>query len=136
MFYITGIHALNIPCSLKTEGDWHASALQWKNIQFYSSEKMFFKDYGIEANKEIPESAERYFVANHIRALLDLLELGKYSIAQGMNREYICNEDYDKEIFEKVYSMKKLKNWNKINDFMKQEYRLKWLDFLSSIQRS
>ena len=96
MFYITGIHALNIPCSLKTEGDWHASALQWKNIQFYSSEKMFFKDYGIEANKEIPESAERYFVANHIRALLDLLELGKYSIAQGMNREYICNEDYDK----------------------------------------
>ena len=29
MKYISGINALNLPCSLDTCGDWHTSALQW-----------------------------------------------------------------------------------------------------------
>lgn len=130
MFYISGIHALNIPCELDTGGDWHASSLKWSDLKFYNSDKMFFKNYGIEPNKKIPESQGTYDVANHIRALLDLLQLGKFSLAQGMNNDFICNEAYDNEIFQKVYSMKVLKNWNDINDFMKREYRIKWLDYI------
>jgi len=28
MQYISGIHALKLPCALKTCGDWHCSALR------------------------------------------------------------------------------------------------------------
>jgi len=52
----------------------------------------------------IPEHEENYAVANHIRALLDLLEMGNFSLAQGMNRDFICNDDYNGEVFEKILS--------------------------------
>ncbi|MCR5517246.1 MAG: hypothetical protein K6F17_01575 [Lachnospiraceae bacterium] len=130
MLYITGIHALNLPCELETCGDWHTSAIQWNNPQIRESKLMFFKDYGIETNHIIPEHNGQYNVANTIRALLDLLQEGKFSIAQGMNNEYICNDKYNQEVFSLVYSMKTLNNWIDINNFMKKEYRLSWLDYL------
>lgn len=129
MFYVTGIFALNIVCNLDTSGDWHASALRWNDVQIMDSEKAFFGEYGIEGKKHIPEHTELYYVANHIRALLDLLEMGKFSIAQGMNKDYICNDNYNKEIFEKVYSMKNLSNWEEIDEFMKKEYMMKWINY-------
>ena len=109
MKYITGIHALNLPCNLLTCGDWHCSALRWKNITVRDTENSFFKEYGIEHGKRIPEHDGTYAVANHIRALLDLLEMGKFSVAQGMNNDFICNDDYNEEIFEKVTRLKKTK---------------------------
>ncbi len=130
MKYITDIHALNLPCSLKTCGDWHTSAIQWKNPHTRESENSFFGDYGIEANKTIPEHKEKYYVANHIRALLDLLEVGNFAEAQGMNEDFICNSAYDEEVFNMVYSMRSLPNWLKINKFMGKEYMMKWIDFL------
>lgn len=129
MQYISGIHALNIPCALLTCGDWHHSALKWQNITFMETERAFFRDYGIEFSKHIPEHNETFAVANHIRALLDLLEAGNFSTAQGMNKDFICNDDYNGEIFEKVSSMKELPNWSDIDCFMTREYYQKWVDF-------
>lgn len=94
MLYITGQHALNIPCSLLTCGDWHQSGIQWKHPFFRESADSVFAEYGIEQNIPIPEHTAKYNVANHIRALLDLLELGKFSLAQGMNKDFICNDAY------------------------------------------
>lgn len=137
MKYISGTHALNLPCLLETGGDWHASGLQWSNIKLFDSDNMFFKEYGIESNRTLPgkPNSEKYNVANHIRAILDLLELGQFTIAQGMNNDYICNNKYDDEVFLKVYSMNKLQNWNQIDAFMKREYRSKWLDFKEKNER-
>lgn len=132
--YISGIHALNIPCSLLTCGDWHCSALKWQNITFMDTEKTFFKDYGIELQKRIPQHSETYAVANHIRALLDLLEIGNFSTAQGMNKDFICNDDYNDEIFEKVASMKMLPNWSEIDRFMTREYYQKWVNFKKGLK--
>ena len=129
MRYITGVHALNLPCSLETCGDWHCSALQWEKPNIRESEHSFFGDYGIEQDVTIPEHAETYAAANHIRALLDLLELGKFSVAQGMNRDFICNDRYTEEIFDKVYSMKSLPGWHEIDRFMGREYYGKWLNY-------
>lgn len=129
MLYITGIHALNISCSLETCGDWHTSALNWNSIILVDSSKMFFKDYGIELHQNIPENTGEFFVANHIRALLDLLELEKYNVAQGMNNDYICTSIYDKEIFDLVYKMNILVNWEKIDSFMEKEYLMKWINY-------
>lgn len=93
MRYITGIHALNLPCKLETSGDWHISAIQW----------------------DFPKVKE---------------EAGLFSIAQGMNNDFICNSEYDNEIFDRVYEMKSLNNWQAISDFMAKEYKMKWINYL------
>ena len=129
MLYITGQHALNLSCSLDTGGDWHTSALQWENLHLFDSNKMFFKDYGIELDKRVPEHVEKYNVANHIRALLDLLEIGNFALAQGMNNDFICNANYDNEIFDKVSQLQHLEHWNKIDEFMGKEYLMKWVNY-------
>jgi hypothetical protein len=129
MRYITGIHALNLPCSLATCGDWHASALRWKNITFRDSEQSIFGLYGIEYGVKIPEHDKTYAAANHIRALLDLLELGRYASAQGMREDFICNDGYTEEVFKQVALMKSLANWCDIDHFMGREYLLEWLTY-------
>lgn len=51
MKYLTGIHALNLPCQLSTCGDWHTSALQWSSLSLKESDDSVFRDYGIEENR-------------------------------------------------------------------------------------
>ena len=85
VLYLSGIHALNLPCALLTCGDWHTSGINWNSFVLLESEKSIFRDYGIEQNKIIPENTGTFNVANHIRALLDLLAEGKYGIAQWWN---------------------------------------------------
>ena len=38
MQYLSGIHALNLQCSLDTSGDWHQSALRWKDLDWRESD--------------------------------------------------------------------------------------------------
>ena len=134
MKYISGIHALNIPCSLDTCGDWHCSALPWKNIDIRESDDSIYKDYGIDIEKKVPEHEGSYYVANHIRALLDLICDGNFSEARGMNNDFICNDNYDTEIFNKVMLLKNTPNWQKINEFMGKEYRMKWVNYLKDYE--
>jgi len=98
-----------------------------------NTDTAFFRDYGIEYDKRIPEHEGTYAVANHIRALLDLLEQGNFSTAQGMNKDFICNDDYNGEIFGKILSMKSLPNWDKIDGFMAREYYNKWVDYREKV---
>lgn len=131
MRYITCIHALNLPCALEPCGDWHQSALQWERPQTRESEGSFFGDNGIEADHRIPEhQGETFYVANTIRACPDLLYEGNFAVAQGMNEDFICNDIYDDEVFSLVYSMREHENWENISEFMKREYRMKWLNYL------
>lgn len=134
MIYVTGIFALNLDCGLNTPGDWHCSALRWDNVLLKESNDMFFGDYGIELNKTIPCHREKYAVANHIRALLDILEMGNYPYAQGMNKSFISDSKFDNEIFDKVYSMKVLPNWAEIDDFMGKEYMMKWINYKAEVE--
>ena len=129
MKYISLIHALNLPCNLQTCGDWHCSGLQWDNPNILDTKDSIFGDYGIERNKTIPEHSGKFNVANHIRALLDLLYLRKFTVAQGMNKDYVCNSKYDKEIFELVMKMNNLPYWNEIDLFMTKEYLRKWVNY-------
>ena len=126
MRYVTGIHALNTPCSLDTCGDWHQFSIQWERPNIRESIGSLFGDYGIEKNVQILGSESMHNVANHIRALLDLLEEGNFGIAQGMKEDFICNDSYTEEIFSKVKMMKDLANWNEIDRFMEKEYYPEW----------
>lgn len=132
MKYITGIHALNLPCELDTDGDWHCSALQWVRPTCADSDKSIFGLYGIEYDKEIPEHTEKFAVANHIRALLDMLDKGQFEYAQGMRDDFIDNSAYTNEIFEKVLMLRDNANWVEICEFMGNEYYMEWLNFLKA----
>ncbi|MCI7148811.1 hypothetical protein MSA92_03150 [bacterium] len=130
MKYISGIFALNINCDLDTCGDWHQSALNWDSFTLLESENSIWGDYGIEKNKTIPGHSVKYNVANHIRALLDLIQQHNFGLAGGMREDFICNDKYNKEIFEKVYMLRNSNRWNDISRFMGKEYCLRWIDFL------
>lgn len=130
MKYITGIHALNLNCSLDTFGDWHQSALRWDKIKFNESRNSFFGAYGLEVHDDVPENPGEFIVANHIRALLDLLLEGNFAAAQGMNDYFIGNPKYNNEIFSKVMKMKDLTRWDKIKLFMFNEYGSDWAEEL------
>ena len=134
MLYISGVHALNLECSLETCGDWHTSALRWKDIEFRESDGSVFGVWGIECGHKIPERSEDYMVANHIRALLDLIVEGKFSVARGMREDFICNEKYTPLVFDMVYRLKALENWENIRDFMKKEYKMSWLRYLDGLR--
>jgi len=127
MIYVSGIHALNLPCALMTCGDWHQSGIRWDNLSLQDTQNSLFGEYGIECDKAVPGHDGVFNVANHIRALLDLLEQGKFSVAQGMNKDFICNDAYREEIFDKVILMKNLSAWPRIDRFMGREYAARWL---------
>lgn len=129
MRYVTGIHALNLPCSLQTCGDWHKTSLDWSEPRMQESEGSLWGDYGIETNVEIPCHAGHFNVADHIRALLDMLEKGEYGLAQGMRDDFICNDAYTPEIFEKVSMMRNLAGWEETDKFMGEEYFCQWLEY-------
>ena len=129
MKYISGVYALNLPCSLLTCGDWHSPSLQWERLRFNESNDSVFGNYGIELCSDVPEHKGIYAVANHIRALLDLLEIGNFSLAQGMNNDFICNDEYTVDVFDKVAMLRGLPHWHSIDKFMGREYYGKWLDY-------
>jgi len=133
MLYLSGVHALNLPCVLETCGDWHQSALQWGRLELLDSRNSTFGDYGIETDKPIPEHTELFNTANHIRALLDLIEQGNFAVAQGMRDDFICNAIYTDEIFNKVSLLRDKDNWNEIDRFMGKEYLMQWLAFKKGI---
>lgn len=130
MKYITGIHSLNLPCKLETTGDWHTSALRWKDISYKESTESIYGEWGIEPNHTMPEHEETYYMANHIRALLDLLDDGKFTVAQGMREDFICNETYTPLVLDMVWKLRNHPNWENISEFMKREYRLTWLNYI------
>lgn len=131
MRYITGMHALNLPCSLDTCGDWHISSLDWGNIEFGETEGTIFSNYGVEECSRVPENEGTYFVANTLRALLDLLAEGRYDLARGVRKDFICNPVYDEEFMCKAaYLMQSDKSrYDEIDSFMESEFQLEWMNF-------
>ena len=59
-----------------------------------------------------------------------MLELGQFTILQGMNNNYICNEKITTILFDKVLMLRNNENWDNIKKFMHKEYGKKWRLFL------
>lgn len=129
MKYISGRQALNINCNLDTCGDWHSTCQDWRDLDLRESEDSVFGTWGIEGLKSVPHNRKKYHVANHIRAILDMLESNQLSLAQGMRNDFICNEDYTELLFEKVCELQEMSFWPDIYDLMAHEYYMKWVDY-------
>ena len=133
MQYLTGIHALNVPCpTLDTSGDWHQSALRWEDLTLADTDTAILKDYGIFLSEKVPDGTGGYktmYVADTIRALFDLLLAGNTAVAQGMRDDFICNEAYTPEVFRVATMLKQTEQWHVIDKFLEREYELDWLNF-------
>lgn len=134
MKYISLIHALNLSCKLDTFGDWHSTSLDWDNPKMLDTENSIWGEYGIEKSRTIPFKSGTYNVANHIRAILDMLYLQQFTVAQGMKDDFICTDKYDNEIFEKVLMLKSVPYWEQIDKFMTKEYLKKWISFKKGVE--
>ncbi len=133
MKYISGIFALNIPCSLDTTGDWHRSSLPWDKVDIKESDNSPLKAWGIEKNVYVRELNGRYNVANTLRACVDFLDTDKYLSVEGMRKDYLGNDKYNQELFKAVYSLKPYKTpnqWENISKIIGEEYNLLWIRYL------
>lgn len=133
MKYLSGVLALNIHRpSDDTDGDWHETSIDWQDIDnsFKDTKGSVFKDYGVIKN--IKHLDKIFNVANHVRACLDLIDELDFEPVGQMRDAYINNEKYTKEIFDKIYSLKVLKNtddWSRIDKFMLNEYTIDWYNY-------
>lgn len=112
MQYITGLHALQCPCSLGTPGDTHHTSVDWTYPTLADTSTAFYKDYGVEADKEVARLSGNRNVANHIRAALDLLAQGKVNDLSGLKREILANDQLTLELFNKVIELHTENVWN------------------------
>lgn len=134
MLYLSGIHALNLNCSLGTPGDWHQSGIRWDAVpdRLLESDDSVFGDYGIEANRELDCYEAKYdsiHIANHIRACLDLIAAASFGSVQGMREYFIGDDQYDFVIFDKVLLLKNSFRWTDVDRFMGKEYGMKWVRY-------
>lgn len=114
MKYITGVAALNMPCSLKTGGDWHRDSVDWSNPDTADTDTSVFGMWGIENGH-----------ANHLRALADLLADGKFALAQGAEVT-IDNQSYHEEFFHHVCMLCSSHLWDAVYNFMYKEFGGEW----------
>lgn len=131
MRYLTYTPALNLASPLKTDGDWHYSSIDWSKAKFEDSDDSVFGDWGLYAG-DVPEHGT-VMIADHIRALLDMLEHGYFGSAQGMRESFINNEAYTPIIFEMVMKLRESDRWAQIDSFMGKEYLCDWLDYKKGI---
>jgi hypothetical protein len=135
MKYTTGTYALNLPSRLNTQGDWHADLLDWNQATWRESSESRFGDFGIEIDRALP-NGQMAAVANHLRALLDLLELGYIQAASGMRRSYLGTNEYDNEFFAKVAQLDDSPYWKSIYRLMSHEYYLRWVRWYEQYRKS
>jgi hypothetical protein len=132
MRYVSGIYALNIPDPTEqTTGDWHWGALDWTKMPLLDTKDSIYGDYGIRRDAVVLHAPGRmhYNVANHIRALLDMLAAGQFGLAGGMRDDFICNDALTPEVFDKVWQLRHAANWPAIDKFMGSEYFMEWEEY-------
>ena len=60
--------------------------------------------------------------------------MGNFSLAQGMNKDFICNDEYTEEIFEQVRKLRNTPYWDEIDKFMGKEYFSEWLKYKKRVE--
>ena len=131
MKYISGTHALNIHHLVDdpTPGDWHSRCLDWSAIPMRETSESVFGEWGV---REIPVeqlNGERAYVATHARAILDAIESNQMLGFQGFQEDWICDDRVGREIMGKAVRLSSSPHWPAIDEFLKREYRMKWMEF-------
>lgn len=130
MKYITGIESLNLSCKLNTCGDWHNTLVNWNNLHFRESNDSIFGNWGIEVGREV--NGKVINVANHLRAILDLMVDGHTNYLKFFYKDFIGTDKYNKDLFDKVIMLKNRENWTEINKLMQHEFMSDWDEYVGN----
>jgi transcriptional regulator with XRE-family HTH domain len=131
--YLSMMYAFNTrPKTLtKTFGDWHQFNYFYdlKDTDLIKIGDNPLGAWGIDNSVQTPKynnTKQRYKVANHLRALLDLLYYQRLPKAKEALADFIGTDEYDLLIFEKVALFKTLPHWAKIDNLMDDHFTTKW----------
>lgn len=132
MLYVTDMHALNVPMP-DTDGDWHASCLDWSNVRVAESDGSLFGDDGIVVARVRGEERP---CANHARACLDMMADGSFGSLSGMRRDILNNESYTSWV---MACARRLMSAHPelsegVDRLMRKEYRMDWVRFLREME--
>ncbi len=134
MIYITGMHALTTECRLGTSGSSKIYSVSWDDIDIRESDDSLLGDEGIERDVYIPPIEEVFNKADHIRAIADLLDSGRYALAATMREDYLDGDlSFCRTLFNMVWRLRAVKSdfeWSGISKVMEKEYMLHWLAYL------
>lgn len=149
--YITGVYALNIPDEEGTTGDWHSNVFwrpkdETKVVEIsIGGEGDFdtnhiFSDMGVSESYErvkdcglhIPDNIDDVYVANHIRATLDLAyselkQHGKIWYVRGCTNDWMDTEEQKQTLLEYATELKNYFSGEKLeelNDWLEYEKNL------------
>lgn len=128
MRYITGMLALNMPCSLTgpngpCTGDWHSASYKEDDRFFMETDNHPFGTWRVE------KTNDGRYVADTIRACADLILAFQFGYAQGMRDDYIVTDRFDGELFSRILSLKDTPGYHAIDEFMEKEYKLEWINY-------
>lgn len=140
MRYITGILAFGVQCERNSTGKWNLTKSEFldeKLMELKESDDYPFKDYGIEENKLIPyHDICTYNVADHVRAYVDMIYEKRFDELVGLFYECIVDMKCRGDIFMLVYGkLRHLAGFQKVNQFMTEEFGNAWLSYIDSVER-
>ncbi len=137
MKYITGYGAFAIPCKLDTPHIWNMSKENFdKCALIWESREMPFGDVGITMNVYYPIKLGEGLtnVADHERAFLDLLYLGKFDVLNGIINERFPTPQSRYDLMCKIYSAIKVGIFgDRVKDFMTEELGSYWKSFVNEM---
>lgn len=55
---------------------------------------------------------------------------GYLGYLKGFRDDFICTDEYNQQLFNKVYQLKELTNWEDISTLMKNEFMWEWVNYL------
>ena len=140
MKYITGIVAFGVQCERNSTGKWNLTKddfLNEENMKLKESDDSPFKDYGIEENKLVPyHDICTYNVADHVRAYVDMVHEQRFDELVGLFYESIGDMKCRQDIFMLVNGkLRHLAGFQKVNEFMQQEFGNAWVSYIDSVER-
>ena len=136
MKYVSGYYAMplyvdpnDMSCGLWTETESLYSDI---NNKLYETEGNPMGDYGIFENQEVPGQIGLYWVANHIRAYLDMLYYEEFEMLEDLYYEAINDPRMMHLIFELVFKYKLYEN-PKVCEFLAEEFESLFRSYILTV---
>lgn len=136
MKYISGYYAmpLYVDPSDMSCGVWTETENLYEDInnKLYESEGNPMGDYGIFENQEVPGQIGLYYVANHIRAYLDMLYYKEFEMLKDLYWEAINDPKMLHLLFEKIFKYKLYKDVE-IVTFLSDEFESLFRSYILTV---
>lgn len=138
MKYLSGIHALNVPCEEYGNMDWHRGSLDWskeyllENNKLLESEKSILKEWQINREIQIVGFQDKVKVASIVRAICDMILNKEFTYIEGV-KNYLCLEK--QQVEDICYKIKEVYNEDEeIEEYMGYNFTIFWMKIAHNVE--